>query len=57
MKSGGEQEAVWVVFCTVPDEETGRSLAGRVLDLKLAACVSLVPGVGIALTSGGGSGR
>jgi len=34
-----------VVLCTVPDAETGASLARTIVDEKLAACVNLVPGI------------
>jgi periplasmic divalent cation tolerance protein len=34
-----------LVLITVPNEETGETLALRLLDQKLAACVNLVPGV------------
>jgi periplasmic divalent cation tolerance protein len=34
-----------VVLCTVPDAETGASLARTVVDERLAACVNIVPGV------------
>ena len=34
-----------VILCTVPDPEVGASIARRIVDEKLAACVSIVPGV------------
>lgn len=33
-----------VVLCTTPDESSGRQLANQVLQEKLAACVTLLPG-------------
>lgn len=32
-----------VVLCTVPDEETGTSLARTLVDERLVACVNMVP--------------
>jgi len=32
-----------VVFCTCPDEETALSLAKKLVETKLAACVNLMP--------------
>ena len=34
-----------MVFCSVPDLETGRKLADILLREKAAACVSILPGV------------
>ena len=34
-----------LVFCSVPDMETGRKLADLLLNEKAAACVSIMPGV------------
>jgi periplasmic divalent cation tolerance protein len=34
-----------VVLCTVPDAETAARLARAVVDERLAACVSVVPGL------------
>ncbi|MDD5261737.1 MAG: divalent-cation tolerance protein CutA [Methylacidiphilales bacterium] len=34
-----------LVFCSVPDLETGRALADLLLKAKAAACVSILPGV------------
>ena len=33
-----------VVLCTAPDEASAQDLAAKVLDEKLAACVTLLPG-------------
>jgi periplasmic divalent cation tolerance protein len=30
-----------VVLCTVPDQETGRTIAAKLLEKRLAACVNL----------------
>ena len=38
-------EAVQVVLMTAPDAEVGASLARRIVEEGLAACVNLVPGV------------
>ncbi len=34
-----------IVFSTVPDRETGLKIADQLVEYKLAACVSLLPGV------------
>lgn len=34
-----------IVLCTAPDEATAQQLATRVLNAKLAACVTLIPNV------------
>ena len=34
-----------IVYSTVPDPETGRRIAGRLVEQRLAACVNLIPGV------------
>jgi periplasmic divalent cation tolerance protein len=39
------REEVIVVFCTVPDVETGRAIAHGVIGEKLAACVNILPGI------------
>jgi periplasmic divalent cation tolerance protein len=39
------ESAVRVVLVTVPDVETGRSLAQEVVAARLAACVNVVPGL------------
>ena len=33
-----------VIFCTVPDPESGRRIARHLVEEKLAACVNLLPG-------------
>jgi len=38
------EEAI-VVYCTFPDVETARRIGRQLIEEKLAACVSLVPGV------------
>lgn len=35
----------YIVFSTVPDRETGLKIADQLVENKLAACVSLLPGV------------
>lgn len=34
-----------LVLCTVPDQQTGRELAGKLVQHKLAACVNILPGI------------
>lgn len=34
-----------MVFCTVPNVEIARDLAGRLVTKKLAACVNIQPGI------------
>jgi len=34
-----------IVFSTVPDRETGLKIADQLVEYKLAACVSLLPGL------------
>ncbi len=36
---------VQIVFCTVPDPETGQRIAERLVEYRLAACVNLLPGL------------
>lgn len=36
---------VLIVFCTVPDDDTGRSLARVLVKEELAACCNIVPGL------------
>jgi periplasmic divalent cation tolerance protein len=38
-------EQVIVVYCTVPDLETGRRIAAHLVEYRLAACVNLLPGI------------
>jgi periplasmic divalent cation tolerance protein len=40
-----EDGEIQVLFCTVPDLETGRRIAARLVEYRLAACVNLLPGV------------
>ena len=42
MSSGSD---IQIVFCTVPDSDTGRRIAARLVEYRLAACVNLLPGV------------
>ena len=34
-----------LILCTVPDPEVGASIAHRLVDERLAACVNIVPGL------------
>ena len=36
---------IHIVFCTVPDTDTGQRIATRLVEYRLAACVNLLPGV------------
>ena len=38
-------EAHQVLLCTVPDRDTGRAIARRLVEERLAACVNILPGV------------
>ena len=33
-----------IVFVTVPDQATGEAIAGHLLDARVAACVTILPG-------------
>lgn len=39
------QDGPILVLCTAPDGEVGATLARGIVDAKLAACVSIVPGL------------
>lgn len=43
--AGGPQPAAFVVLVTVPSNDEGRDLAHFLIDARLAACVSIVPGL------------
>jgi len=34
-----------IVYITAPSEETGMLIANRLLEMRLAACVNIVPGI------------
>ena len=36
---------VIIVYCTVPDTNTGERIARQLVEYRLAACVNLLPGV------------
>ncbi|HFD81400.1 MAG TPA: divalent-cation tolerance protein CutA [Gammaproteobacteria bacterium] len=38
-------QEVQIVYCTVPDADTGRRIAATLLEYRLAACVNLIAGV------------
>ena len=40
-----EAAEIVVVFCTVPDQATGRDIARKLIAQRQAACVNLLPGV------------
>lgn len=42
---GKMMEKVLVVFSTAPDRETARKIADALVEERLAACVSMLPGV------------
>lgn len=42
MSSGSD---IQIVFCTVPDPDTGRRIAAHLVEYRLAACVNLLPGI------------
>lgn len=35
----------YMVYCTCPDEDVARELAGALVEKRLAACVNIVPGL------------
>jgi len=41
----GNANEVQIVFCTVPDTDTGHRIAAQLVEYGLAACVNLIPGV------------
>ncbi len=41
----GDTSDAIIVYSTVPDRDTGERIAGQLLEYRLAACVSLIPGV------------
>jgi len=45
LDSGGSPPTVFVVLVTVPDEETGLSLAREVVEGGQAACGNVIPGI------------
>lgn len=45
MKTLGSARGNSVVFVTAPDLKVARRLAKRIVELRLAACVNLVPGI------------
>jgi periplasmic divalent cation tolerance protein len=45
MKDEGGTEDILIVFCTFPDFDTGRRIAGTLVEEGLVACVNLLPGV------------
>ena len=36
---------IQLVYCTVPDTETGQRIARHLVEYRLAACVNLLPGI------------
>ncbi|MGD8674101.1 MAG: divalent-cation tolerance protein CutA [Thiogranum sp.] len=40
-----EASDVIIVYCTVPDADTGQHIARHLVEYRLAACVNLLPGV------------
>ena len=36
---------IQIVFCTVPDSDTGHRIAAQLVEYGLAACVNLIPGI------------
>jgi periplasmic divalent cation tolerance protein len=41
----GATDTIQIVFCTVPDADTGRRIARDLVEYRLAACVNLLPGI------------
>ncbi len=40
-----ENSSLSLVLVTVPDEETGKSIAHELVKSRLAACVNIIPGI------------
>jgi periplasmic divalent cation tolerance protein len=40
-----QADDVIILYSSVPEPETGRRIAGRLVERRLAACVNLIPGV------------
>ncbi|MDT8388245.1 MAG: divalent-cation tolerance protein CutA [Thiogranum sp.] len=38
-------DEIQIVFCTVPDLDTGRRIARDLVEYRFAACVNVVPGI------------
>ncbi|TCK19450.1 periplasmic divalent cation tolerance protein [Thiogranum longum] len=38
-------DEIQLVFCTVPDADTGRRIASALVEYQLAACVNLLPAI------------
>lgn len=41
----GTANDIQIVFCTVPDTDTGHRIAAQLVEYGLAACVNLIPGI------------
>jgi len=41
----GTASEIQIVFCTVPDSDTGHRIAAQLVEYGLAACVNLIPGI------------
>ncbi|MGB5405201.1 MAG: divalent-cation tolerance protein CutA [Thiogranum sp.] len=41
----GSANDIQIVFCTVPDTDTGHRIAAQLVEYGFAACVNLIPGV------------
>jgi len=41
----GTANEIQIVFCTVPDTDTGHRIAAQLVEYGLAACVNLIPGI------------
>ena len=44
-KASASQSGAVVVYVTVPDDKVAKALASSVVQQKLAACVSIIPGI------------
>ena len=41
----GTANEIQIVFCTVPDSDSGHRIAAQLVEYGLAACVNLIPGI------------
>ena len=41
----GTANEIQIVFCTVPDTDTGHRIASQLVEYGFAACVNLIPGI------------
>lgn len=45
LRAMSDAKDVYIIFCTVPDRDTGQRIAAHLLEYRLAACVNIVAGL------------